>query len=144
MAASIARRVRLGRKVCRSGECFAGLGGSVRKVTAMKTILVLLVFSIAPLVSTAATPASPSPLAHLTFRDIGPAVAGGRVTSIAGIPGQPGTYVVGWRRRLEDDRRRRHLDPDLRTSARRLCRGRGACAVEPEHHLGRHRRSQYP
>jgi photosystem II stability/assembly factor-like uncharacterized protein len=95
MAASIARRVRLGRKVCRSGECFAGLGGSVRKVTAMKTILVLLVFSIAPLVSTAATPASPSPLAHLTFRDIGPAVAGGRVTSIAGIPGQPGTYVVG-------------------------------------------------
>lgn len=59
----------------------------------MKTISLLLVFSIVPLVSAAATP--DGPFAHLAFRNIGPAVAGGRVSSVVGIPGQPGTYLVG-------------------------------------------------
>ncbi len=31
----------------------------------------------------------------LKFRDIGPAVAGGRVTSVVGIPGKPNVYYIG-------------------------------------------------
>lgn len=31
----------------------------------------------------------------LKFRDIGPAIAGGRVTAVAGIPGKPETYYIG-------------------------------------------------
>ncbi|MGB7135429.1 MAG: glycosyl hydrolase, partial [Acidobacteriaceae bacterium] len=31
----------------------------------------------------------------LGFREIGPAISGGRVTAVAGIPGKPGTYFVG-------------------------------------------------
>ena len=33
--------------------------------------------------------------ARLKFRDLGPAVAGGRVTSVAGVPGNPNVYYVG-------------------------------------------------
>jgi hypothetical protein len=33
--------------------------------------------------------------AHLKFRNLGPAVAGGRVTAVAGIPGNPQVYYVG-------------------------------------------------
>ncbi|HJS90469.1 MAG TPA: hypothetical protein VJ738_10935 [Steroidobacteraceae bacterium] len=33
--------------------------------------------------------------AHLKFRNLGPAIAGGRVTSVAGIPGNPLVYYVG-------------------------------------------------
>ncbi|HEV2387651.1 MAG TPA: hypothetical protein VGS20_10400 [Candidatus Acidoferrales bacterium] len=32
---------------------------------------------------------------HLHFRDLGPAVAGGRVASVVGIPGNPNVYYVG-------------------------------------------------
>jgi photosystem II stability/assembly factor-like uncharacterized protein len=35
------------------------------------------------------------PFANLKFRDLGPAVAGGRVTSVVGIPGDPNVYYVG-------------------------------------------------
>jgi photosystem II stability/assembly factor-like uncharacterized protein len=33
--------------------------------------------------------------AHLKFRNLGPAIAGGRVTAVAGIPGNPLVYYVG-------------------------------------------------
>jgi hypothetical protein len=36
-----------------------------------------------------------SPLRHLKLRNLGPAIAGGRVTSVVGIPGQPEIYYVG-------------------------------------------------
>lgn len=35
------------------------------------------------------------PLKNLKFRNIGPAVAGGRVSSVVGLPGDPETYYVG-------------------------------------------------
>lgn len=35
------------------------------------------------------------PFHNLKFRDLGPAVAGGRVTSVVGIPGNPDVYYVG-------------------------------------------------
>ena len=45
--------------------------------------------------STAAKPADKGPFDQLHFRDLGPAIAGGRVTAVAGIPGQPLIYYVG-------------------------------------------------
>jgi len=41
--------------------------------------------------------ASPSahPFRHLVLRNLGPAVAGGRVTTVVGIPGEPEVYYVG-------------------------------------------------
>ncbi len=33
--------------------------------------------------------------AHIKFRNLGPAIAGGRVTAVAGIPGNPRVYYVG-------------------------------------------------
>ncbi|HKF22074.1 MAG TPA: hypothetical protein VKE93_10920 [Candidatus Angelobacter sp.] len=35
------------------------------------------------------------PLENLRFRNLGPAVGGGRVSAVAGIPGKPGVYYVG-------------------------------------------------
>ncbi len=35
------------------------------------------------------------PLGNLKFRNLGPAVAGGRVSSVVGVPGQPNIYYVG-------------------------------------------------
>lgn len=44
----------------------------------------------------AQTPAkTPDPLANLKFRNLGPAVGGGRVSAVAGIPGNPNVYYVG-------------------------------------------------
>ncbi len=41
-------------------------------------------------------PAQPKDVfAHLKFRNLGPAIAGGRVTAVAGIPGNPRIYYVG-------------------------------------------------
>ena len=34
-------------------------------------------------------------LAHLNFRDLGPATAGGRVAAVTGVPGNPNVYYVG-------------------------------------------------
>jgi photosystem II stability/assembly factor-like uncharacterized protein len=38
---------------------------------------------------------TPSPLEALQFRNLGPAIAGGRVTAVAGVPGHPNIYYVG-------------------------------------------------
>src|SRR5215469_556580 len=38
---------------------------------------------------------TPDLLANLKFRNLGPAAAGGRVTAVAGIPGNPSVYYVG-------------------------------------------------
>ncbi|MDE3136658.1 MAG: hypothetical protein KGL59_08785 [Acidobacteriota bacterium] len=38
---------------------------------------------------------APSPLEALQFRNLGPAVAGGRVTAVAGVPDDPNVYYVG-------------------------------------------------
>ncbi|MGH9351321.1 MAG: hypothetical protein ACRD2G_04045, partial [Terriglobia bacterium] len=38
---------------------------------------------------------SKGPFANLEFRDLGPAVAGGRVSAVEGIPGNPAIYYVG-------------------------------------------------
>ena len=38
---------------------------------------------------------APDALANLKFRDLGPASAGGRVTSVVGVPGDPSVYYIG-------------------------------------------------
>src|SRR5262249_14700020 len=38
---------------------------------------------------------SKDPLDNLKFRNLGPAVGGGRVTTVVGIPGKPNVYYVG-------------------------------------------------
>ncbi|HEX6533170.1 MAG TPA: hypothetical protein VF041_01150 [Gemmatimonadaceae bacterium] len=38
---------------------------------------------------------NPDSITHLQFRNLGPSVAGGRVASVVGIPGDPNTYYVG-------------------------------------------------
>ena len=38
---------------------------------------------------------SKDPLENMKFRNLGPAVGGGRVTSVVGIPGKPNVYYVG-------------------------------------------------
>ncbi|MGH8426940.1 MAG: hypothetical protein ACRES7_03030 [Gammaproteobacteria bacterium] len=38
---------------------------------------------------------APDPFANLELRNLGPAVSGGRVSTVNGLPGQPGTYYVG-------------------------------------------------
>src|SRR5258708_26305993 len=35
------------------------------------------------------------PLENMKFRNLGPAVGGGRVAAVVGIPGKPGIYYVG-------------------------------------------------
>src|SRR5438552_3826829 len=35
------------------------------------------------------------PMENLTFRNLGPAAGGGRVSAVVGIPGQPNVYYVG-------------------------------------------------
>ncbi len=61
--------------------------------------IALAMAPVAPLL--AASPAASHdgaaarPFANLAFRNLGPAVAGGRVTAIAGIPGNPRVFYVG-------------------------------------------------
>ncbi len=38
---------------------------------------------------------SKDPLENMKFRNLGPAVGGGRVTTVVGIPGKPNVYYVG-------------------------------------------------
>ena len=62
----------------------------------MKTSLVLaagVVLTIAGAASAATKPSGP--FANLKLRNLGPAVSGGRVSTVAGIPGKPDTYYVG-------------------------------------------------
>lgn len=51
----------------------------------------------APLIAQTASPApkNKGPFANLKFRNLGPAIAGGRVSAVAGIPGDPAIYYVG-------------------------------------------------
>ncbi len=61
-------------------------------------LVLALALALAPaalLAAPAAAPAAVNPFAHLAFRNLGPAVAGGRVTAIAGIPGNPRVFYVG-------------------------------------------------
>ncbi len=44
---------------------------------------------------TTADKKTPDVLANLKFRNLGPAAAGGRVTAVVGIPGNPNVYYVG-------------------------------------------------
>ncbi|HEX5206279.1 MAG TPA: hypothetical protein VFW10_00630 [Steroidobacteraceae bacterium] len=51
-----------------------------------------------PAATAAAKPPAEKPkdvFAHLKFRNLGPAIAGGRVAAVAGIPGDPLVYYVG-------------------------------------------------
>ncbi|PYP85979.1 MAG: hypothetical protein DMG65_19885, partial [Candidatus Angelobacter sp. Gp1-AA117] len=44
---------------------------------------------------TAARNESKDPLENMRFRNLGPAVGGGRIAAVAGIPGKPNIYYVG-------------------------------------------------
>src|SRR5207244_5547186 len=71
-----------------------------RGETSMRILsLALGLAAVVPCVA-AQQPAAPAAagidsLNNLTFRNIGPSVAGGRVTAAVGVPGQPGVYYVG-------------------------------------------------
>lgn len=56
------------------------------------SLILVLLAGLSP--ATAAT-APTDPFQHLAFRSIGPSVAGGRVTSVVGIPGKPKIYYAG-------------------------------------------------
>ncbi len=63
-----------------------------------KRILILVLALAAGTAFAAVKPASDQPkdvFAHLKFRNLGPAHAGGRVTAVAGIPGNSRVYYVG-------------------------------------------------
>ncbi len=60
-----------------------------RGVAALGALLVVL---IAP---GGARAADESAYAHLKWRSIGPAVAGGRVAAVAGTPANPQLYYIG-------------------------------------------------
>src|SRR5579875_2345739 len=63
----------------------------------MRTALVLaacMAFTVAGTASAAATKPA-GPFANLKFRNLGPAVSGGRVSTVTGIPGKPDIYYVG-------------------------------------------------
>jgi photosystem II stability/assembly factor-like uncharacterized protein len=63
----------------------------------MRTMILSIRAALVLIVAGAALAAEDpnDPLKNLTFRNIGPAVAGGRVASVVGIPGEPETYYVG-------------------------------------------------
>ncbi len=65
-----------------------------------RSILVWALLTGLPMLATAGPTstqptATTNPFAHLAFRNLGPAVAGGRVSTIAGIPGNPRIFYVG-------------------------------------------------
>ncbi len=60
--------------------------------------LLVVGFSVMAVAQTQTPPAAESnadPFENLKFRNLGPAVGGGRVAAVAGVPGQPGVYYVG-------------------------------------------------
>ena len=86
------------------------------------------------------------PLANLKFRNLGPAVGGGRVTAVVGIPGKPNIYYVGapvaefLPLRMADS-------PGNRSSRKNRTSSIGAIALAPSNsqpHLGRHRGKEHP
>ena len=68
---------------------------SAHKGLSAGTRLLILAGMLMLAVGARAKPADAGIASALQFRNIGPAVAGGRVTSVAGIPGDPRTYYVG-------------------------------------------------
>ncbi|HET7612002.1 MAG TPA: hypothetical protein VFK29_09480 [Rhodanobacteraceae bacterium] len=61
------------------------------KVRAVATLLLLTIAGTA----LAAADKPTGPFANLKFRNLGPAVSGGRVSTVTGIPGKPNIYYVG-------------------------------------------------
>jgi photosystem II stability/assembly factor-like uncharacterized protein len=66
----------------------------MRPILALATVALLSGSVIAPAAS-AGMPKHPGPFHNLKFRDLGPAVAGGRVTAVLGVAGNPALYYVG-------------------------------------------------
>jgi photosystem II stability/assembly factor-like uncharacterized protein len=69
-----------------------------RTLLSVFAALAVLLFAAALLHAqddTAEQKEAPDVLANLKFRDLGPASAGGRVTSVVGVPGNPSIYYVG-------------------------------------------------
>jgi len=58
-----------------------------------RSIAALLMLTFAGAALAAAKPTGP--FANLKFRNLGPAVSGGRVSATIGVPGKPGVYYVG-------------------------------------------------
>jgi len=78
------------------------MGGSmIMRYSVLKQAAAALLIAACALPGAFAQPAHRSaakprdPFAHVGFRNLGPAVAGGRVTAVAGIPGNPRIYYVG-------------------------------------------------
>ncbi|MBX6332826.1 MAG: hypothetical protein IRY91_13340, partial [Gemmatimonadaceae bacterium] len=77
---------------------------SALSLRSLPPLCLALVAAAAAATRAAALPAAPQDstprdstdsLSYLEFRNLGPAVGGGRVTAVAGIPGDPNTYYVG-------------------------------------------------
>ncbi|HET7674579.1 MAG TPA: hypothetical protein VFL54_03550 [Gammaproteobacteria bacterium] len=69
----------------------------MNKLAALPAALCALTLGLASTAALAAGHSADSsdPLHNLKFRNIGPAISGGRVSSVAGIPGKPNTFYVG-------------------------------------------------
>ncbi len=65
--------------------------GGIRAVV----ILLVAAFLAFPSTGRAQSETSPDTLNNIAFRNIGPSIAGGRVSSVVGVPGKPGIYYVG-------------------------------------------------
>lgn len=61
----------------------------------MKTRAVVALLMLTFAGTAVATPKPTGPFANLKFRNLGPAVSGGRVSATIGVPGKPGVYYVG-------------------------------------------------
>lgn len=59
------------------------------------SLLLTLLAGVLPALAAPPAPATTDPFQHLSFRSIGPSIAGGRVTSVVGIPGKPQIYYAG-------------------------------------------------
>ncbi|MGB9430299.1 MAG: glycosyl hydrolase, partial [Gammaproteobacteria bacterium] len=70
---------------------------TVRLLPCCLLSLTLLALTTAPVCAATQTakPATPDVFHNLKFRNLGPAIAGGRVTATVGVPGNPNIYYVG-------------------------------------------------
>ena len=72
-----------------------GISGTVTK-SVVNAFLILLLIALTTTQLWAASTGDTSDIMHnIKFRNIGPAAAGGRVSAVAGIPGNPNVYYVG-------------------------------------------------
>src|SRR5258706_7068481 len=107
------RRTRLSRKpsseiirVIREGERDMKMG-QVRQMTGMVLLTLGAAFALEAADAKPSKPPAPAaapaavkepgegPLQNMKFRNLGPAVGGGRVTAVAGVPGDPNVIYVG-------------------------------------------------